>query len=534
MDDGVPPLPPGFALDTTETRPHPASLFEKTVGSGAGRFALGAASPLLASAQGGAHIGDWLNRQMGVEPVVSPWMDKQLQELEFAKARGRQSYGNEGYDWWGLAGQLAPSSAIANRVTSALPHATQLLPRMGMGAASGAAMGAASPVTEPGDFAAQKGAQALAGGAVGGAIPLVGDTASKGSKIVSNLSSPILDLFRQSGPQNFLTRYLREIIGAQNVPKIQSALANVKELVPGSKPTASQAVAGMPEGSPLQAYEKITAGTSGGPSALFGQRKMEQEAAQHMAETARDLSTKPMRDAALNAANTSGGVSTPKLLAGIADLEARPGFRASDVISKSLAHVREKIGSLAGNRLKIDAHDLYTVRKEIGNTIKKYSKETANWDKRLTAGLQGDVKKLIDDAIESSGGTGWKQYIKLYADLTKSIEQDVERIAMASKPIQRTNLTGGVNVSKEVMPHLPSLLSRPVVVANWLLGKVGKGSIEPKIDALAADLFRNPQALGQAIQGQAPMLTLQQQRLLGSIAALAQIAGPTAIGRTQP
>lgn len=101
----------------------------------------------------------------------------------------------------------------------------------------------------------------------------------------------------------------------------------------------------------------------------------------------------------------------------------QPGLRASDVVQKVLGNVRDKIKSLTNEHGVIDARDLYTIRKEIGNTIQTYSKETGNWDKRLTSSLEGKVQKYIDDAIEGAGGVGWKDYLSSYAKQAKKIEQ---------------------------------------------------------------------------------------------------------------
>jgi hypothetical protein len=102
---------------------------------------------------------------------------------------------------------------------------------------------------------------------------------------------------------------------------------------------------------------------------------------------------------------------------------SQPGLRASDVVQKVLGNVKDKIQSLTNEHGVIDARDLYTIRKEIGNTIQTYSKETGNWDKRLTGKLEANVQKYIDDAIEGAGGAGWKDYLKSYASQSQKIGQ---------------------------------------------------------------------------------------------------------------
>lgn len=99
-----------------------------------------------------------------------------------------------------------------------------------------------------------------------------------------------------------------------------------------------------------------------------------------------------------------------------------PGQRASDVVTKTLGSVKEKIAKLADENGIIDARDLYTVRKEIGNTVQTFAKESSNWDKRLTSGLERDIQRKIDGAILRAGGREWPQYLRQYSDLSKKIE----------------------------------------------------------------------------------------------------------------
>ena len=100
-----------------------------------------------------------------------------------------------------------------------------------------------------------------------------------------------------------------------------------------------------------------------------------------------------------------------------------PGIRASDLAQQSLSTVREKLAGLSDARGVIDSRDLYTVRKEIGNTIKTLSRETGNFDDKLVARLDTNLKSYIDNAIESAGGTDWKKYLQTYEQASKKINQ---------------------------------------------------------------------------------------------------------------
>lgn len=313
-----------------------------------------------------------------------------------------------------------------------------------------------------------------------------------GGKIVSDVAN----LFLPKGAERIVDQYQRRIVGDVAQQKLADALKSAKEIIPGSKPTAAEAVAHIPEGSPIIAHQKIVAATPGGISGKFGQRFIDQETARTAAEAARKAATDPLREAALKSANQHGGVNAGMIVENIEKMASVPGQRASDVVNKTLTSVKEKLSSLTDDAGKINAEDLYTVRKEIGNVIRTHSKETANFDKRLASKLQGDIQKNIDDAIESSGGKGWKDYLEEYSKRTKDIEADIARSNLVKKPLQKTMLQGGVNVAEETRTHIPQLLSRPAMLANALMRSLGKG-IEPRVDAITAERYLNPQLLAE-------------------------------------
>lgn len=107
----------------------------------------------------------------------------------------------------------------------------------------------------------------------------------------------------------------------------------------------------------------------------------------------------------------------------IESVMSQPGQRSSDVVTKALGEIRDKINQFSNKEGVIDSRDLYTIRKEAGNVVKKYAAENKNWDERLTSGLTSNVQKMIDDAIEGAGGSGWKDYLSTYASKSKDINQ---------------------------------------------------------------------------------------------------------------
>jgi len=111
---------------------------------------------------------------------------------------------------------------------------------------------------------------------------------------------------------------------------------------------------------------------------------------------------------------------------------AAPGLRASSNMTKVLQAVKDDIANLTekGGGV-IDAHDLYTLRKEgINERIMQILGQTdPKISAKVTRKTLEEVRPLIDDAIEKAGGTGWRDYLKTYSQGMQAIDQK----AMASQ-----------------------------------------------------------------------------------------------------
>ena len=498
------------------------------------RAALGASTLLSGPFQLGANIGDKIAEAMGNEPVVGKWTNEKLAQIEELKRRGMAARsGNKiGEDWdvAGGIGQMAGGMAALKN----LPIAQTLGKKILTGSAVGAGAGAATPVVNGGeDFFSEKGMQTGIGAALGGGIPAVAAALRPIGGAIRDTS----DLFMPGGAKRIAGRFNNKIItettpiAEQSVArqKVIDQLTNAKEIVPGSKPTVAEALAGLPEGSPIQAQQEVTSKAGGGISAKFGQRTLDQEAARKAAMDARDAITTPMRKKAISLANANG-VKSGSVLGSIDKIQSTPGLRASEVVGKTLTSVKDKIAAFTKEDGSIDANDLYMIRKEIGNTIKTHSKETANFDKRLSAKLQADIQEGIDDAIENAGGKGWKNYLTEFSTRTKAVSDDITRSESMYKPTQKTNLYGGVNVAEETRAHIPQLLSRPAMIVNAILRWGGKG-IEPRLDQIMSKQQLDPKLFAQSLDKLNP--TQRQKVIQALIQRTSQIAPAQAVARIQ-
>jgi len=117
------------------------------------------------------------------------------------------------------------------------------------------------------------------------------------------------------------------------------------------------------------------------------------------------------------------------LAAQIDSIANQPGVRADDVQRKALLNLRDKFADLsAPSNGLIDVEDVYQIRKTaINDSINKALAESGYDPKAQTqrlAGLLGDVRGMIDDAIrKAGGGEDWNRYLETFSKGRGQLDQ---------------------------------------------------------------------------------------------------------------
>ncbi len=103
-----------------------------------------------------------------------------------------------------------------------------------------------------------------------------------------------------------------------------------------------------------------------------------------------------------------------------------PEFAGNDLLSGAVKNVADDIAKWTGNGGVIDAKALDAIRKNsINATIQQLRPGVdATTQRNLASEVMGKLKPTLIDAIESAGGTGYRQYL---ADYTKGMQQISER-----------------------------------------------------------------------------------------------------------
>lgn len=520
-----------------------ATPAELIAGSSPGRFLLEPARGLL---ELGSHLG--------------------LPGGESAKAtgeligRGRAAYGDKGLDIAGIAGQVASPAVL--KAGKLIPAGANLLQKALGSAATGATAGALSPTQgesttplsdmvtgkQPQDFWKEKALQTGTGAVVGAVLPPAGALAKGLFGTVYKAFEPIIP----GGPEAILGRFQDKLLGPAK-QKVAQALAAARELVPGSRPTAGEAIAGIPEASALAAHQKAVS-TAPAVSGQFVARAGEQEGARaaaigDIAKTPADLAAAEAARAGEAATNygkafaetTRADPTLAKLaedpffkraIPDAIDLAASKGINAKDNLTQFLHYVKtglDKQLSRTGDTA------LAATEKEAVQSVK--AKLNAWMDEKNPAyGYArrrfADLSKPINEMQVGQGlqeklaaPLGTQERAASFASAVRSPESlikaevggparkledlltpeqlgavnavgsDLGRKAQFERLARGTNL-GGAGMQPDNL--LPNLLSRPAMVANWISKKLGH-NLEDKVTTIAGRQYLNPQELAASL-----------------------------------
>jgi hypothetical protein len=111
-----------------------------------------------------------------------------------------------------------------------------------------------------------------------------------------------------------------------------------------------------------------------------------------------------------------------RIQAKLADPKTMPG---NDVLQGALKQVSDDIAQWTKSGGVIDAWALDSIRKNSVNAAVARLRPgmDAKAQNKLAAGILGDVGRITTDAIEEAGGTGYRQYLKSYAEGMRQVNE---------------------------------------------------------------------------------------------------------------
>lgn len=423
-----------------------------------------------------------------------------------AYEQGRQAQGREGIDLPLLGGAIL---SPVNKLTG------------GAGVVgTGALQGAIQPVVgAPEDYLATKAMQVGVGAILG---PLL----ESGVKLSGSALERLKGL-TESGRTQAVKDYLVEIIGPENIGKVTKALQSAQEIVPGSKPTAAQALTETPEGMFVSAAEKQVAKTS----IPMQQQYTAQEAARQ-AELSK-ISGTAEQVASVEAARQATGQTREAALA-----EADTVKTAADAITKNVMGEANRLVNARGSSFVsgegVPTTDILAGAKQKTVDLITYQKQTladsgffpleakgivSEIDKAI-AGTSSDLSKAVlglakDKILSKADENGFISSRDLYDNVRKTLNQDIEAfLQQAGKPSQGGIPQQAAKAAGNVKSFIDASLNKS---SNGLWGKyIGDFSgHSQKLDRMA---------IGQALKDKlgAPLGNAEREAFIERAGSFAQ------------
>ena len=178
-----------------------------------------------------------------------------------------------------------------------------------------------------------------------------------------------------------------------------------------------------------------------------------------------------------------------------------PGLRASNDVTRVMTLLKQDLADLAQKGGgTIDAHDLYTIRKEgIAQRVRDVVKQDdPKAGAKVTAAVLERLRPLIDDAIKKAGGTEWETYLKTYSKgmdviarkqmaaqalaMFKGDPQDYVKLVRGDKEeaVEAIFGPGRYSIFKEMAAEMPTLdkIAKRVEMDKLAAEKAGGGTAE--------------------------------------------------------
>jgi hypothetical protein len=207
--------------------------------------------------------------------------------------------------------------------------------------------------------------------------------------------------------------------------------------------------------------------------------------AQGAADALRSVGIKPLE-----------GAKIAQSIAGVAN---KPEFAGNDLLAGAVKNVADDIAKWTGSGGVIDAVALDAIRKNSVNAAIQQLRPgvDATTQRNLAAGVLSKVKPLIDDALESAGGVGYKQYL---ADYAKGSRQIAERkLTGEALNLFKTNKDAFV---KLVQGETPEAVEKILGPGSYDIAKEVSENTLNVLQDQAAKVLRDAKVASQVAGGQ--------------------------------
>lgn len=216
--------------------------------------------------------------------------------------------------------------------------------------------------------------------------------------------------------------------------------------------------------------------------------------------------------AASDALNRAGikPLETAPIVDNITQMANKPEFAGNRDVATALKRVAQDVSEWTNSGGVIDAWALDAIRKNSVNAAIRdlYPAADIKVQKELAAGVLTKIKPVIVDAIESAGGTGYKQYL---ADYTKGMQQIAEKkLSGEALNLYKTNKDAFVRLVEGESPDAVEKILGP---GSYNIAKEVSENTMNVLQDQASKVIRDANIKTQVAGGQEALKELMLQNL---------------------
>jgi hypothetical protein len=201
------------------------------------------------------------------------------------------------------------------------------------------------------------------------------------------------------------------------------------------------------------------------------------------------------------------------LIRSLSAVGRNPEFAGNDLISGALKNVTDDIAKWTSSGGVIDARALDAIRKNSVNAAIQQLRPgmDATAQRNLAAGVLSEIKPALIDAIESAGGTGYRQYL---ADYTKGMQQISERkLVGEAARLWKSGPEGKDAFVRLVQNESPEVVEKFLGKGNYNIATELADSALETLRAQAQQRIKQVSVKEQASEGQAALRELLRQNV---------------------
>jgi hypothetical protein len=205
-------------------------------------------------------------------------------------------------------------------------------------------------------------------------------------------------------------------------------------------------------------------------------------------------------------------LNAPALVTKIKSVATNPEFAGNDVMSTAVKNVADDIAKWTTSGGLIDAVALDAIRKNSVNAAIRQLNPGADatTQRNLAAGVLTKLKPIVDNAIESAGGVGYKDYLAKYSEGMASIAE--QKLAGKALELFRTNKNEFV---KLVEGNAPDQVEKILGPGSYNIAKDVSNKTLDVLRDQAAKVVRDANITGQAAEGKEALVALLSQQQPG-------------------